>query len=300
MPRVSVIIPSRNERFLGPTVRDLLAHARGDLEIVVVLDGYWPDEPLPPDRRVKILHRGTAMGMRPAINAAAEVATGDYLLKCDAHTLWAEGYDLQLLDDYHEANWVLTLRRHALDAEAWAIDHGNPKYPIDYHFLSYPYERPGDETCGLHGTEWRERRAARAHVPVDEEMSSQGSAWFMSRAQWRRVGPLDVAHYGTFVQEFQEVGCKTWLGGGAVMVTKNTHYAHLYKGKRYGRGYIRGPSKDHEGQRFCVDFWMNDRPFPGRTRPLRWLVERFWPVPGWPDDLDRVFPHTRAGAHASG
>jgi hypothetical protein len=38
---VSVIVPSRSERFLVPTVTDLLAKAQGPIEILVVLDGYW-------------------------------------------------------------------------------------------------------------------------------------------------------------------------------------------------------------------------------------------------------------------
>lgn len=46
MPRVSVIIPARNERFLPQTVADLLAHG-SDIEIIAVLDGYWPAEPQP-------------------------------------------------------------------------------------------------------------------------------------------------------------------------------------------------------------------------------------------------------------
>src|SRR5690348_9367935 len=79
--RVSIIVPARNERFLLPTVCDLLAKAQGDIEVLVVLDGYWPDPPLPADPRLKILHRGKAFGMRPAINAAVQMSTGEFLLK---------------------------------------------------------------------------------------------------------------------------------------------------------------------------------------------------------------------------
>jgi len=74
--RVSIIIPARNERFLPQTVADLLAKAQGDVEVIAVLDGYWPDPALPNDPRLKILHRGKALGMRPAINAAVQMATG--------------------------------------------------------------------------------------------------------------------------------------------------------------------------------------------------------------------------------
>jgi hypothetical protein len=42
MSRVSVIIPSRNERFLAPTVADVLSKAAGEIEVITTLDGYWP------------------------------------------------------------------------------------------------------------------------------------------------------------------------------------------------------------------------------------------------------------------
>lgn len=295
--RTSIIVPSRNEQFLQKTVVDILKNATGDIELLVVLDGYWPQPPLPADPRLRILHRGDARGMRPAINDAARVATGEYLLKCDAHVMFAPGFDQQLRADYAERNWVLVPRRYALEPESWTREEPNGKYPIDYHFLSYPYERPGDVTCGLHGTAWAARREARASIPVDEEMSSQGSCWFMHQDQWRRIGELDIARYGNFVHEFQEVGLRTWLGGGAVMITKQTWYAHLYKGKRYGRGYVLGPRGHKEGVAFCTSHWMRDEwPAPARVRTLRWLVEKFSPVPTWPADLDAAFAAARAAA----
>ena len=255
----------------------------------MVCDGYWPDPPLPSDPRLRSLHRGDARGMRPAINHAARIATGQYLLKCDAHTKWDEGYDVKLKADYHEDNWILTCRRYALEPESWTIDHSQAKYPIDYHFLSNALERPGDVTCGLHGTPWTARRDERKHIEIDDEMSSQGSGWFMSRRMWESLGELDIAKYGCFVQEFQELGLKAWLSGGAVKVTKRTHYSHLYKGRKYGRGYILGPMGHKNGIHFTNWFWMTDQPFKGRVRNLKWLVEKFWPVPTWPEDLDRVF-----------
>lgn len=286
MPRTSIIIPSRNERFLVPTVHDVLAKATGDIEIIVILDGYWPDPQLPDDPRVVILHRGDAQGMRPGINAAVQIARGRYLMKLDAHVMVAEGFDDVLAAEYQEDDWILTMRRFALNPERWAIDTSNSKYPVDYHYLSYPHERPGDPTCGLHGTPWTARREERADILLDDEMSSQGSGWFMSRSHWDRLGEMDIASYGNFVHEFQELGLKTWLGGGAVKVTKRTWYAHLYKGKRYGRGYTMGGTNHQRGSEFCTAYWMADR---SRQRTLRWLVERFAPVPTWPADLDLAF-----------
>ena len=46
MSKVSVVIPSRGEQFLAPTVKDVLAKAAGNIEVIAVLDGYWPPTPL--------------------------------------------------------------------------------------------------------------------------------------------------------------------------------------------------------------------------------------------------------------
>lgn len=283
---ISLIIPSRNEKFLLPTVQDVLAKSRGEIEIIVVLEGYWTV--LPNDPRVRIIHHGQPLGMRPAINHAVRIARGEHLMKLDAHCMVEEGFDHILLRHYLEDNWVVVPRRDRLDPEKWCKSEDS-RPSIDAHYLSYPYERPGDPSCGLHGTEWKERGIARKDVLLDEEMSSQGSCWFMSRRQWDRIGELDSEHYGSFIQEFQEVGLKTWLGGGKVMINKHTTYYHLYKGKRYGRGYSMAGLNHEAGRDYCTQFWMTDQPFSGRVYPLRWLIERFAPVPTWPVDLDEAF-----------
>jgi hypothetical protein len=306
---VSVIVPSRNERFLPQTVADVLANATGEVEVLVVLDGYWPDPPLDTtDKRLRIVHNGAPLGMRQAINAAASLARGSHLLKLDAHCAVERGFDEALRTDLLEDNWMLVPRRYPLDPDKWAREERRDgKYPVDAHYLSEPFERHGDSTPGLHGTPWRERRDARLAQPITEEMASQGSLWFMSRRHWERVGPLDDRLYGSFWHENQELALKTWLSGGAQMCTKRTSYMHLYKGKRHGRGYSTAGMGHETGTAFCSWFWMTDQPFKGRTRSMRWLIERFSPVPTWPDDLDGIFrrahaelrdPYAAAGAGA--
>ena len=296
--RVSVILPSRNEQFLPQTVGSLLGNARGDVEIVAVLEGYWPDPPLPDDPRLIVLHRGRAQGMRPAINAGMECATGEWLMKLDAHCGVSEGWDLVLKAEC-DADEVVVPRRLRLDPFTWTLTDQH-KVPIDAHYLSYPFERPGDASCGLHGTKWDARSKARAHVLVDEEMSSQGSCWFTSRRHWEgRLRPMDVVRYGNFIQEFQEIGLRTWLSGGRCLVNKKCWYAHWHKGK-HGRGYFISKSEQAFGADAATRYWMTDA-WPtseGRVRTLQWLVERFSPVPGWPADLDAAFRDARARLRA--
>lgn len=288
--KVSVVIPSCREQFLARTVDEVLTKARGDVECIVHLDGYWPEPALPDDKRLIQLHSGKQLGMRPGINRAVAASSGEFLMKLDAHCMLAPGFDLELQREC-EADWVVVPRRHRLDAEAWAIQEvGKP--PIDYHYLSYPFEREGDESCGLHGTPWYQRCRERADIEFDDEMSSQGSCWFMRRSHFNRIGPLDVTRYGNFIQEFQEIGLKTWLGGGAVKVNKRTWYAHLHKGKRWGRGYSLRDARHREGAAFATRFWMLDL-WKQRTRDLRWLIEKFSPVPTWPEDLGEAFARAK-------
>jgi len=285
---VSVLIPSRREQFLIPTVIDVLAKAVGDIEVIVTLDDYddalvaalyTAPVPMPRDSRITLLQQPKAIGMRNAINEAAKVATGDFLMKIDAHVMMAPGFDRELASEI-DPHWVVIPRRMSLDPIGWKIN--DDKQPIDYHFLSSPYIDPASP--GMHGRWWRERQRDRAAFDFDDEMSSQGSCWFMSRAHWTdSLHGLSTAGYGDFIQEFQEVGCKTWLGGGAVKVNKRTWYAHLHKGKTYGRGYRVSKSGWANGVKYSADFWLNNR-WPDRVHDFSWLVEKFWPVPTWPED----------------
>jgi glycosyltransferase involved in cell wall biosynthesis len=281
LSKVSVIIPSRNERFMPQTVNDLYDHASGEIEVFVVLDGYWATE-LPAERpSLHYIHFGQARGMRAGINAAASVARGKYLLKCDAHCSFSPGWD-EILQADCDDNWIVIPRRHSLDAENWCIDK-NGKPPRDYHYLCYP-DPNKDHDGGMHGVEWPERGRQRAEYDIDDTMSFQGSCWFMSRKHWDWIGGMDEHGYGTFSQEPQEIGNKTWLGGGFIKVNKKCHYLHLHKGKQYGRMYHQDKSEVVAGHNYSAWFWMTDQPFNGRVHNIDWLVEKFWPVPTWPEN----------------
>jgi len=102
MAKVSIIIPSRNEKYLAKTVEEAFSKARGKIEVIVVLDGPTSD-PLPSPRpNLKLIKKSTPRGLRVAINDAAQKATGKYLLKTDAHCMFDIGYDLILQRDCQE------------------------------------------------------------------------------------------------------------------------------------------------------------------------------------------------------
>lgn len=275
---VSIIIPARNERFLHATVNDLLSKG-GDIEIIAVLDGYWPDPPLQENRRLKILHRGTPKGMRAAINSAALVATGEYLMKTDAHCMFDLGFD-EVLSAECDDDWVVVPRRYRLDAENWCINRDRQGY-IDHQYVCFP-DNPNDfGGPTLTGRDWGQRDRDRKDILIDELMTWQGSCWFMPTKYFHYLGDLEEDVYGTFGKEPQEIGFKCWLSGGKMYVNKKTWYAHLHKGKKYGRGYRLNKSELVKGGKGINQWLVFKKAWDRQIYDLKWLIDKFSPVPGW-------------------
>jgi glycosyltransferase involved in cell wall biosynthesis len=276
---ISIIVPSRNEKYLANTVNDLLQKAEGNIEIIVVLDGYWPAQMPIEDDRVIIIHRGMVHGMRHAINSAVAISKGDWILKCDAHCMFAQGYDIVLQDNMYSDNIVAVPRRKRLDAEKWMlIEDGRPD--VDHMYLSNPdipdiYGRDP----GFHGIRWDERSALRLDTELDEIMMAQGSAWFMSKEYYKYLELMDEPNYGQFRSEFLEIGLKCWLSGGSVVCNKKTWYAHYHKDKRH-RGYSLEKATAEE-LAFPLKWRIMGAAWHKQTLPLEWLIDKFKPVPGW-------------------
>jgi glycosyltransferase involved in cell wall biosynthesis len=280
---VSIVIPARNEQFLQNTIHELLDKSEGEIEVIVNLDGYWPDPPLKDDNRLIVIHRGISHGMRPGINSAVAISRGEYIMKIDAHCMVDQGYDVKLKRDC-EDDWVIVPRRKRLDAENWCIQESG-KPDIDYMYLSFP-DNPNDfGGPGLNGKVWdgKNRDSSLNEDKIVDLMSAQGSCWFMKRSYFDKLELMDYKNYGLFWNEFQEIGLKAWLSGGQVKRNKNTWYAHLHKGKKYGRGYYLSKDSLKQGATFTSK-WITNDAWDKQTKPLSWLIEHFWPVPTWPDN----------------
>lgn len=301
MPKLSVLIPSRNEKYLFPTIRECFAKAEGEVEVVVTLEGYWPDgwkEITSQYPNLHTVHHGEPRGLRAAVNSAAASAISrgaKYLLKLDAHCMLDGGYDARLLADI-EPNWIVVPRRKRLNAESWTIqDVGKPD--VDYHYLSFPDDPNDFGGKGLNGKVWYERikeRQGKSEYDLDDEMSSQGSAYCLSADYFQELELLDQQAYGPFWNEFQELGLKCWLSGGQVKINKKTWYAHLHKGREYrgedgkgGRGYHLPEAWLKQGATFTKN-WIWNEAWSKQTKPFKWLIEHFWPVPSWPENWEEV------------
>jgi glycosyltransferase involved in cell wall biosynthesis len=279
---LSVVIPTFKDPFLQNTIDSVLNNSVGDIEVIPVFDGY--KEEIKKDDRVKPVYLEKNLGMRGAINAGLAVAKGEYLMKCDSHCAFGKGYDKILIG---EPNWLVIPRRYSMDEINWTKDESRAFR--DYHYYSFP--KPAKWGMGIYSQEWTQRTIDRWMYSIDNTMSFQGSCWFANRDYFMsHVGFLDGRRetYGGIAVEQAEVGLKYWLNGGAVKVNKKIWYAHLHKMPRhYAAGMFHKTYKNGrhaiENNVWAAKHWMNNEE-PGMKHHIDWLIQKFWPIPDWPED----------------
>lgn len=274
---LSVIIPSRNEVYLEKTIRNILDNAKGDIEVIAELDGWTPEPPLQFDERVVFVHHPEAIGQRACINHGASIAKGEYIMKLDAHCAVGEGFDVILARDC-KYEWTLVPTMYNLDIGTF-----KPKL---HKRTDYMYIGCGDGR--LLRAEYYGSRQPKSDKPIDETMCCMGPGWFMHKKRFFEQGGCDENHEGGWGQQGVEVACKAWLSGGALMVDKNTWFAHWFRGGG-GPGFpypISGNTIERV-RRYSRDLWLNDK-WDKQVRSFKWLVDKFDP-PGWITDLTIIY-----------
>jgi glycosyltransferase involved in cell wall biosynthesis len=112
---LSVIIPARNEEFLQRTIDSVFAAAKGDTEVIAILDGYWPVPGILDHPRLTLIHHTIPIGQRAAVNEGAKLSQAKYIIKADAHCSFDNGFDVKLAADC-EPDWTVIPRMYVLDA----------------------------------------------------------------------------------------------------------------------------------------------------------------------------------------
>jgi hypothetical protein len=185
MPKydLSILIPARNEEWLPQTVENLLKNKRGKTEILIGLDGYWPEPGIPSHEDVTVVHYPESIGQRAMQNRLAQISKAKYVMKADAHTAWDEGFDVKLIakmeDDVtmvpqmynlHVFNWQCkscgmewyqgpqpqACRNETCDSISWTADN-NPNYATN--FEKKLYFHPRNDDCFKTGVDCSKRRA---------------------------------------------------------------------------------------------------------------------------------------------
>ena len=266
---LSVIIPARNEIYLEKTIRSVLDAAEGEIEILVILDGYLPDPVIHMnDSRVIFYPFKESIGQRAAVNFGAKVAKGNFIMKLDAHCSVDKGFDVKLAADC-EYDVTMIPRMYNLDVEKW-----EPKWRR-YHDYLYIGGSPGR----LLRAEYYGYKHQITDNLIDDTMCCMGPGFFMHKDRFWELGGMDEGH-GSWGQMGVELACKAWLSGGSMKVNKKTWFAHWFRGGG-GPGFSYPISgKDVEKAReYSRDLWMNNK-WLGQKRDFQWMLDKFNP-PGW-------------------
>jgi glycosyltransferase involved in cell wall biosynthesis len=313
---LSILIPARNEMFLAKTIEDLLQNIEAETEIIVLLDGVRAEPPVPESEKVNIIYVPEALGQRAGTNLACKIATGKYVMKVDAHCSFDKGFDRKMLDGFKEMGDNVTMV--PVMRNLWAFDWKC------FHCGWKKYQGPTPEKCGQCGKSDRLRRKiiwvgktnpqstsycfdAEPHFQYFEDwkhrpqykkdketgftetMSLQGSCFMLTRDKYWELNICDE-ELGSWGNQGIEVAAKTWLSGGKVLVNHHTWYAHMFRtqGGDFGFPYPQSGKEVSRCKGRVRDLFFNNK-WKKQIYPLSWLVEKFWPIPGWKDeDLDKI------------
>ena len=249
--KLSVVIPSWKDPYMVKTVRSLLDTSElGDqLEIICVLDGYWPEFKLVEDPRVRYVHLGKNRGMRGAINAGVSVARGEFLCRTDEHCMFSQGFD-RIMTENCRPNWIMTAKRYFLDPVKWEVMKDQP--PVGYEKLVI------QGGVKFAGQRWKSRDEEMKHRKLGETMAMQGSVWLMPRQWWIDViGELQTEGYGPLIQDSHEMQFKTHQAGGYLILNNKTWFAHKHRSfsRTHNNGTEENPANCDAGYKYALETW---------------------------------------------
>jgi hypothetical protein len=293
--------------FLKKTVDDLLKNMRGDTEIIIGADGVWPDPPMEDNPKVHMIYHPVSVGQRAITNECAKLSRAKYLMKVDAHCAFDEGFDVKMIEkmqpdwtmvpvmrNLHVFDWVCKKCKHRryqgptptscpqcdntteFERDVVWIAKRNPQSTA-YCFDPEPHFQ--------YFRDFKNRPEGKGELT--ETMSLQGSCFMVDRS---RYFDLDMSEetFGSWGSQGIEVACKSWLSGGRVVVNHKTWYAHLFRtqGGDFGFPWDCSGRQVEKAKHYAKDLFFNNK-WPKQVKPMSWLIDKFWPVPGWTED-DRL------------
>jgi len=317
---LSILIPARNEMFLARTIQDIIENSEETTEIIAVLDGQWADPPIPQHERVNLIYVPEAIGQRAAGNLACKLSKAKYVMKIDAHCAFDKGFDRKMLEVFKETGdnvtMVPTMRN------LWAFDWKCMKCGKKWYQGPTPAKceetnfkgtgKPCESKEFVRKMMWVGKESPQSNSycfdaephfqyfrefnkrpegkgDLTESMSLQGSFFMMTREKYWELNICDE-EFGSWGNQGIEVAVKTWLSGGRVIINQKTWYAHMFRtqGGDFSFPY---PQSGHDVQKTknkVKDLFFNNK-WPKQKHPLSWLIEKFWPVPGWKqENLDNL------------
>lgn len=299
---LSILMPARHEQFLAQTIKNILANIEGDTEIIAVCDGNWPDPPVEDHPRVTLIYHSQSIGQRAATNEAARLSEAKYVMKMDAHCAVGPGFDKILMADI-DYDWTVVPQMRNLHAFDWKCQncaqqvyqgprpdrcenchHGGfdqvivwqPRPNTRNNHMRFDYD--------LHFQYWRDfKKRPEAQGDLVPTLSLLGACFMMHRERYWELGGLDEAH-GSWGQMGTEIACKSWLSGGQLLCNKKTWFAHMFRTQKgFTFPYPQSGNQVQQARKYSNWLWKEGN-WPGAKYPLSWLIQKFAPVPDWPDE----------------
>lgn len=301
MADLSIIIPSRNEMFLVNTVEDIIKNMRGDTEILAIADGEWPDPILPDHPKLTLIHHSVSIGQRAATNEGVRMSRSKFIMKCDAHCAFDEGFDVKLMADCQH-NWTVVPRMYNLHVFDWKCKAcGERTYQGPKPTECKKCKCAGDPNNFEMVLVWQPRWSRKSDFmrfdqtlkfqywgsmgdreygkpEIADQMCCVGACWMMHRERYWEIDGMDESH-GSWGQMGVELACKTWLSGGRQVVNKKTWFAHLFR-TQPGFGFPYHNPGVEKARKHSRDMWFNNK-WPKQKHSLAWMIRKFWPIPEW-------------------
>lgn len=208
---ISIIIPAYNEqKYLNKTIDNFLSNAKGEVEVVVVLNGY--DQEV--DKRAKVLRYKDNLGERVAMNTAAYMAEGEYLLRIDGHCDVDGGWDVKMLEVFKEKpKAIIVAAMTAVDKE-WNRIKG--------HYYGFCNLLPTMEEKHDHA-----KNNAKSHEPIEPNMAFTGCGFMIAKDFYWEIGGADetLPAMGAIGPEF---AVKAHLFGDGVYTRTDVIIGHIF------------------------------------------------------------------------
>ena len=297
MYELSLIIPSRNEEWLKNTVEDILKNKRGKTEVIVILDGWWPNPGIEDHQDVRIIHLAESIGQRAAQNLGVKLSTAKWVMKVDAHCAFDEGFDVKMLEGAEE-NMTLVPQMRNLHVFDWKCGNcgmrsyqgpepkqcrneecANDPQKFNKKLVWNPKTNPQNSAYrfnkNLQFKYFPELKAKQAKTGLVETMSLQGSCFMCTRDKYWELNLCDES-WGSWGQQGSEVALKTWLSGGRVMCNRDTWYGHLFRTQHgFSFPYPMSGRSQEKAREISRDLFLNNK-WDKQVKPLSWLLEKFW------------------------
>ena len=310
---LSICIPSRNEEYLNRTIQDILEHKKGKTQILIGLDGQWPVEPIKTHPDVTVLFYPESIGQRAMTNQLVQLSRAKYIMKCDAHVAFDEGFDVKMVEAFSKVdeNVVMAPVMRNLHIFNWVCPNGHTRYQgpsgpckecgaetkkdvvwipkTNPQSVSYCFD---PEPHFQYFNEYKNREEYKKmfnETKLTESMSLQGSCFMVTREKYWELN-LGDEEFGSWGSQGIQIACSFWLSGGRVLINHDTWYAHLFRtqGGDFGFPYEISGRQTEAAKKLARDK-MTENKWPKQIHPVSWLVEKFWPVAHWSnEDLIKI------------